>query len=165
MSISPRVVLVVAIFFALCGDVRFAKPLAAQGTASPDVVRKRFDPFGGYAHLGEVPMEFREFDSFQIDLIEQPRKNRRLKVSGHLSVNKGVKILPFDAITLTPQKLTFTTKAEHGISYSFEGHFLRKGALSRFSSKVPVLEGRLSRYQNKRIVATRKMQFYYFESY
>lgn len=159
-----RTLLVFAVFYTCSGISAFpARPFVAQGIMASNFVEAKFDPFGGYAALGRQPPEFHDFDSFQIDLVEPPENSRELKVAGYLSAQRGELILDLKKINLTLEKLSFTTEARNNITYSFDGRFLRRGSLSRFSTKVPVLEGMLTKSRGRQKIAETKLQFFYFE--
>ncbi len=163
---SLKLVLIVTI---CCAALTItAKPITLsriQGEVSSSIVEAKFDPFGGYAVLGKVPPELNEFDSFQLDLTDKQKREGKLKIAGYLSAQKGQLNFHFKVIGLTLETLTFTTEMENGISFRFEGRFLKKGAFSRFSTRVPVLEGMLVKLNQGNKVAESKLRFFYFVPY
>lgn len=158
-----RSILVFASAYILCGTFALAAlPSLTQDIAAAKFIAAKFDPFGSYAILDTVPPEFDDFDSFQIDLVEPPRRGRNLKLAGFLSSRQGQLILQLKTISLTLEELSFITQAEQGVHYCFEGRFLKKGVLTRFSTKVPVLEGKLSKFMQGQKVAEKKIRFFTF---
>lgn len=137
----------------------------AQNVISDDFIRAKFDPFGGFTILSKTPKGFADFYNFHIDLIEKPATGRPLKIKGFVqSGPKGEIICDIDTVTITLEKLVFRTKEDQGISYGFEGQFLRKGDFSRLPRKAAALEGKLVKYRGANKVAEAKLRFRYYES-
>lgn len=58
------------------------------------------------------------------------------------------------------KRLTFTSKAKKGTSFSFDGVFLKSGDLKRwFNTDTPVLQGRVRKMRRGRVVAEGVMRF------
>lgn len=131
-------------------------------SAPYEIIEADFDPFGGYVIRGRKPRGFDDFDNFTLDIAGEPARGRDIKVVGGVVTSSGghdSTVFQLERMNLSVSKLSFTTETVGGVGYEFEGRFLRGGALSRFSRKVSVLEGVLTKYVGGAKVAERRLRF------
>ena len=142
--------------------VSLSGTVQAQFSASYDLVKAKFDPFGAYT-TARVPRELAEFGSFQIDLVRKDVKRQALEIAGVVYTQQEGLTPSMKTITLTLKALAFETETVNGINYSFSGQFLRSGAFSKLPRKTAVLEGLLKKSVNGRAVVESKLRFFYIE--
>jgi hypothetical protein len=124
----------------------------------------QFDPFGIYSIIGNKSDAFSDFYNFQIDLLEKPVKGKPLVMAGHAQFGKDGRIyaeLINLKLILTGTTLSFATEEVEGISYVFEGQFLRKDNFSKLRRGTPVLGGILIKKVKGKEVAKENRQFKY----
>ncbi len=120
--------------------------------------KQRFDPDGSFWIHGTPPNEFKDFSAINLNA----KRLRRLPSAG-LQLNDG-KNFRFKALSVTRDKLTFTTATIGGVSYGFTGRFLKSGifAAANLDDQTPVLEGVLTKYKSGQKVAETKLELTYF---
>ncbi|HEX8709036.1 MAG TPA: hypothetical protein VF723_12385 [Pyrinomonadaceae bacterium] len=150
---------------AACCALMVALPLAlapasALDTPAAAVWQKGFDPEGQFDPKGNAPRGLEEVGS--INLYRNTRGSFFRRGSG-VNNTRGV-IYGFKTLTVTRQRLEFTTVAIRGISYRFTGRFLKGGvfAESYLDTELVVLTGHLTRLRRGQPVAEGDMQFTYF---
>jgi hypothetical protein len=90
----------------------------------------RFDPSGNYQPLNP-PTESDRFVQFNLEV---RHKHGRLVAWGDVA---GERDYRFGSVSVTENHLRFSTERHHGISYDFEGWFLRGGNFSMVDSPTP----------------------------
>jgi hypothetical protein len=131
------------------------KPYAAWAVA------QKFDPEGEFNVEGKLPKELSEVSTIQ--LLRDATRSFLNSHSG-LYTNRGV-TYRFKTLSATRERLTFTTVALDGVSYSFTGRFLRGGVFAELDSDQwgkPILEGQLSKFRGHRKLAAASLKFSYF---
>jgi hypothetical protein len=139
-----------------------------QGKRKSSTRQPSFDPFGIYAIIGGKSNAFGDFYSFQVDLLKKPVKGKPLDLAGHVQFSKdgrkdALVFANFSAIklSLTDATISFTTEEAEGISFVFEGRFLRKDNFSKLRRGTPVLEGILIKKVSGKEFAKKNIQFSY----
>jgi hypothetical protein len=135
-----------------------------QGKRKTGSPQSSFDPFGIYSVIGSKSDAFDDFYNFQIDLLKKPVKGRPLVMAGHAQFGKDGRIyaeLINLKLTLAGTTLSFATEEVEGISYVFEGQFLRKDNFSKLRRGTPVLEGILLKKVKGKEVAKENLKFMY----
>lgn len=137
----------------------------ASASASSNVLAaaslQTFDPEGEFDVIGEPPKGLTEVSAIQ--LLRDTKKSYLNSHSG-LYTNRGV-TYRFKTLSVTRERLTFTTVPVQGISYSFTGRFLRGGVYGELNSDQwgkPILEGRLNKLRDGKRAATANLKFSYF---
>jgi hypothetical protein len=139
-----------------------------QGKRRTSTRQPSFDPFGIYAIIGGKSNAFGNFYSFQVDLLKKPVKGRPLDIAGHVQFSKdgSMDALVFAnfsdiKLSLTDATISFATEEAEGISFVFEGQFLRKDNFSKLRRGTPVLEGILIKNVDGKEFAKKNIQFSY----
>jgi hypothetical protein len=127
-----------------------------------------------YRINGEKPKVFRDLGGFVLeappdqDPSELPKEsNGNVLVSGKLILVSGRRF-PFVSARLIHGKsgafeeLEFTTKAVHGVYFTFSGRFLSHPKQERLGGDYTVLRGILTKYKNGRRVGYADLPFYEF---
>jgi hypothetical protein len=137
--------------------VLIAQSLLCFSTAAQNS-KGRFDPDGSFWIHGTAPNDFSDFGGINLNA----KKLRRLPSAG-LQLNDG-KNFRYKTLSVTRERLTFTTVAVGGVSYSFTGTFLKGGvfAASDLDDETPVLEGVLVKNKLGKKIAEAKLKFIYF---
>jgi hypothetical protein len=118
--------------------------------------RERFNPDGAFWIMGDAPKGFEDFGGINLN----SNRNRRLPAAG---VDINGRTLKFKTLSISRDRLVFTTEAVRGISYGFKGKFLRGGTFAAQDlTDVAVLEGTLTKFSKGQSVAESKMKFTYF---
>ena len=127
-------------------------------TVAGQTAKPRFDPDGSFWIHGTAPNDFSDFGGINLNA----KKLRRLPASG-LSLNNG-KNFRYKTLSVTRERLEFTTVPIGGISYSFSGAFLKGGvfAEANLDEETPVLEGVLVKNKQGKKIAEAKLKFIYF---
>lgn len=121
--------------------------------------KSRFDPDGSFWIIGTPPNDFSDFGAINLNA----KRLRRLPSPG-LQLSNG-RTFRFKILTVTRQRLSFTTVALGGVSYSFSGTFLKDGVFAadtNLTDETPVLEGVLTKSKLGKKVAEAKLKFSYF---
>lgn len=123
-----------------------------------------FYPFGGFISNGKLPADFQNFDNFTLDIptfLDKPNEisdsAESLKVIGALVTRSFDKEpyerqnYPIEQLSLSPDKINFTTETFNNVHYEFSGNFLKKGNFVDFNaSKTIVLEGNLKKFEQSK---------------
>jgi hypothetical protein len=128
-------------------------------TSSISQARKqRFDPDGAFWILGTPPDEFKDFGGFNLNAGANPR----LPKPG-VQLTDGTR-LRYKSLTVSRSQCTFTTVSVKGVSYSFNGRFLRGGVfLTRdLDPESPIAEGTLTLYRRGKKISSKDLKFTYF---
>jgi hypothetical protein len=144
-------ILACGLLLSAIGDV-----VVAQRAASHSA---RFDPSGNYHPLNQPP----ESDRFVQFNLEVRHKRGRLVAWGDVEGERGYR---FRSVSVTEKHLRFSTERHHGISYDFEGSFLRGGDFSMVDSTLGfvALKGRLRKFlKGKQIMSLTGSFVYYGE--
>jgi hypothetical protein len=147
MSIVKQILRCVLVLSVIVGGV------VAQRTANHTA---RFNPSGEY-HPFNQPSEAR-FLQFHLQV---RHKRGRLVAWGELV---DVQFYRFRYVSVTEKHLQFLTERHHGISYKFEGLFLRGGNFtieSDIAGSFP-LQGRLLKFVNGKKVIELTTPFVYY---
>lgn len=136
------------------GQARKPRP-AVTSTAEAEL-----DPYTGYFVLGETPKEFEAIKYVEFTRDESTRESTGGFVVTDLSdPERGT--IDIKTIEVRGRALTFETENRQGVTYKFEGRFLRGGDLKRFSRRrVAVMEAVVSKYRGKHRTASGRMRFY-----
>src|SRR5215831_8434603 len=121
----------------------------------------RFDPSGNYHPLNQ-PSDPDRFVQFNLEV---RYKRGRLVAWGDV-VGVGEVGYRFRSVAVTEKHLRFSTKRYHGISYLFEGSFLRGGNFSEVDSTTGfvALKGTLRKFvKGKKIMELTGSFVYYGE--
>jgi len=120
--------------------------------------KARFDPDGSFWIHGTAPNDFSDFGGINLNA----KKLRRLPSPG-LQLNNG-KNFRYKTLSVSRERLVFTTVLVGGVSYSFSGTFLRGGVFAdgNLDDETPVLEGVLTKNVQGKKVAEAKLKFIYF---
>lgn len=155
---TARVFLAVFIGCALTLGASFQ--FAAPVTLAATVVQKKFDPEGDFNPKGTAPKGLEE-----VGAISLYRRNRHdfLASGSGVHTTRGT-VYKFKTISVSREKLVFTTVARGGVSYSFTGRFLKGGVFAELALDMDtvVLEGHLTKLKAGSKVAEGDMQFTYF---
>jgi hypothetical protein len=141
----------------LLGSVLLAAlPLASEPFSSVYGQRERFNPDGAFWIMGDAPKGFEDFGGINLN----SNRNRRIPSPG---VDVNGRTLKFKTLSISRDRLVFTTEAVRGISYSFKGKFLRGGTFAAHDlTDVAVLEGTLTKFSKGQSVAESKLKFTHF---
>jgi hypothetical protein len=144
--------------------------LAALYTPSGAQVRGRktasFNPSGTFSVQNSPESPAPEIDG---DLVQNIELRKTAKgYDGELSVMRrtgGMVTYKFTGAAVEPGKLSFTTASVRGISYGFEGRFLKQGNLRRLTETTTgdvlsdALEGTATRYRGGRKLGAAEFKF------
>ena len=133
--------------------------------AHPLVVssQREFRPYGYFSMIGKPPKGFENFDTIQYWKKNQEQSGP--DISDRLSgVNvSGGRVYQYATVSVNRKSFVFTTKKVRGISFSFQGRFLRTDFVEEeFDLDKPVVEGKLSKYRNGKKVAEANVRLSYF---
>jgi hypothetical protein len=142
---------------------RIALSGETQGKRKTGARQAKFEPFGTYVIYGDRSEAFGDFNVFIIGYPRKPVKGQPDKIIGEVQFGRReILIAEFVGLKLIDTALSFETEEKNGISYTFEGRFLRKGDfLKRPPGYTPVLEGTLIKKLNGKEVAKESLKFYY----
>lgn len=131
--------------------------------SQPSRVRKAFRPYGYFSLVGKPPKGFENFDTIQYWLKEDEQRGPDIS-DRTAGVNEtGGAVYGYATISINRQKFVFTTKKVRGVSYKFNGRFLRDDFYdSELNLDRPVLVGTLSKYRRGRRVAEANLKLNYF---
>jgi hypothetical protein len=121
----------------------------------------KFDPYGFYTIIGKKPKEFRDFDSFSLDVYV----GNSGVGTGDIYVTTAVEHENYDGrpVTfglVTQQRLFFVTAPfETGIEYRFDGQFLRGNVVADAGERKAVLRGTLTKTKKGRKIAECVVEF------
>ena len=118
----------------------------------------RFDPSGDYHPLNPAT----ESDRFVQFNLEVRYKRGRLVAWGDVVGERGYR---FRSVSVTEKHLRFSTERHRGISYDFEGWFLRGGNFSMVDRPLPgfvALKGRLRKFVNGKKITELTSPFVYY---
>lgn len=120
---------------------------------------RRFDPSGDYHPVNRIEDESEKFTHFDLEV--RRRKGRLIAWGDVRTVGTSYK---FTSISVTVQRLSFTTVSIRGVRYSFEGRFLGSGdfASQTTDNGKTMLEGTLRKYLDGQKVAETTSPFLYF---
>ena len=152
MTISPGVPLPVLLIAALmlgCG---------VQALSVVQTRREHFDPDGSFWIQGKPPKGFEDFSGINLNA----KRNRYMPATG-VDLTNGTQ-MRFKVLTVTRERLIFTTVVIRGVSYSFSGRFLKGGvfAAADLDQDTPVLEGTLTKLKGGQKRAQANLKFTYF---
>ncbi|GAC1399673.1 MAG: hypothetical protein NVSMB56_14690 [Pyrinomonadaceae bacterium] len=121
---------------------------------------QKFDPEGSFFPKGDAPKGLAEIGG--INLFKRRLKTFTSEGSG-VNTTNGI-THRFKTLSVTREKLIFTTVTRRGISYSFEGRFLKDGVYSEsdLDNDTVVLEGHMTKLRNGQKIADANMRFTYF---
>jgi hypothetical protein len=131
--------------------------------AQPLLIQKAFRPYGYYSLVGTHPKGFKNFDTIQYwsKRDEQSGPDISERFSGVIADEDTH--YRYSTINLTRRQFVFTTVKVKGISYSFNGRFLRTDFVNaEMDLDKPVLVGNLRKYRNGRKVAEANVKLSYF---
>lgn len=131
--------------------------------AQPLLIQRAFRPYGYYSLVGDHPRGFKNFDTIQYwhKRDEQSGPDISERLSG-VTADEGVHYR-YSTISITRRQFVFTTVKVKGISYSFNGRFLRIDFVNtEMDLDKPVLVGNLRKYRNGRKVAEANVKLSYF---
>jgi hypothetical protein len=121
---------------------------------------EKFDPQGEFWPVGGPPKGMENVDGFTL------RANGKL---GYVSSWSFVSLtngthLRFISATVQRKKLVFRTATVRGVSFSFDGRFLRGGVFGTMSvgDRRTVAEGTLQKFKAGQQVAEANLKFTYF---
>jgi hypothetical protein len=119
---------------------------------------RTFNPDGSFWVHGKPPNEFSDFGGINLNR----KRVRHLPKSGLDEMNG--RRFPFVRLSVKRERFTFTTVTVRGVSYSFEGRFLKGGNYQQdaLGDEVPVLDGELKKFVAGKIVAQARLKFIYF---
>jgi hypothetical protein len=132
--------------------------LAAGRRPAPRTVRatgQSFEFDGFYVIQGPAPRGFENL----ADVPQQIGGNIK-SAYGYIETTAGTDF-KFTAITVSREKITFTTRSIRGVSYKFAGRFLTDKPTKAPANEV-VLEGTLVKLQTDKQVASANVRFIYF---
>lgn len=119
------------------------------------------DITGAYFFVEKPPKAFEDVD--WIALFAVDAKGHKVSLSGFLRLKetRNGRFVNFFLVkpSLSGHTLSFSTRAVRGISYRFEGKFMK---LENLEDNEIVLKGRLSKFRNGRKRAELVARFYYF---
>ncbi len=117
----------------------------------------RFNPAGEYHPLN------RPADALDLQFHLRVRhKHRKLVASGEV---QDVQFYRFRNVSVTKKHLRFSTERRHGVSYDFEGTFLRAGNFPTMLATTPdflPLQGTLRKFVNGKKVMELTTSFVYY---
>jgi hypothetical protein len=131
--------------------------------AQPLLIQKAFRPYGYYSLVGNHPAGFKNFDTIQYwsKRDEQSGPDISERFSGVIA-DEGAHYR-YSTISITRRQFVFNTVKVKGISYSFNGRFLRTDFVNaEMDFDKPVLVGNLRKYRNGRKVAEANVKLSYF---
>ena len=116
----------------------------------------RFDPSGNYQPLNP-PTQSDRFVQFNLEV---RYKRGRLVARGDVASERDYR---FRSVSVTEKHLRFSTERHRGISYDFEGWFVRGGNFSMVDSITGfvALKGRLRKFVNGRKITELTGSFVY----
>jgi hypothetical protein len=126
-------------------------------------MQKAFRPYGYYSLVGTHPKGFKNFDTIQYwqKQDEQSGPDISERLSGVIA-DEGAHYR-YRTLNITRRQFVFTTVKVKGISYSFNGRFLRTDFVNaEMDLDKPVLVGNLRKYRNGRKVAEADVKLSYF---
>ena len=122
--------------------------------------RGRFDPDGSFWLPDNTtpPNEFSDFGGINLNA----KKSRHLPSPGLQLINGTT--YRFKTLSVKRDNFTFTTVTRRGVSYSFDGKFLKGGVYASgiLDPDTPVLEGTLRKFRGGKKVAEANLKFVYF---
>jgi hypothetical protein len=141
-----------------------AQPATPVSLAAPaqhlifDYDPSRFTPDGVYFINGPTPLEFREFNAFDLSWSEFEGQT-----SGYVGLQTYSDNIyggqPAIFALVTERRLFFaTSRDENGIEYRFDGEFVADPK-SHIDTNVTVLSGMLTKSRNGRRIAERQFNF------
>lgn len=132
----------------------------AKSTIAHQTKRQKFDPEGSFFPKGDPPKGLAEVGG--INLFKRLLKTFTSQGSGVAKTNGTIH--RFKTISVSREKLIFTTVALRGISYSFDGRFLKDGVYgeTELDNETVVLEGHMTKFRNGQKIAEADMRFTYF---
>ncbi|HKO96588.1 MAG TPA: hypothetical protein VJU86_06340 [Pyrinomonadaceae bacterium] len=125
--------------------------------------QREFRPYGYFSLIGKPPKGFESFDTIQYWKKSQEQSGP--DISERLSgVNlSGGRVYRYASVSVNRKNFGFTTKKIRGVSFSFQGRFLRTDFLEEgFDMDRPVVEGKLRKYLNGKKVAEANVRLSYF---
>lgn len=119
----------------------------------------QFNPSGDYHPVNTSADESEQFTHFHLEV---RRRKGKLVAWGDVR-NVGARY-EFAVVSVTEEKLRFTTGRVRGVSYSFDGRFLGGGDFSsQFTGDgMVMLEGSLTKYQGGKKVSEVNSTFRYY---
>ncbi|MFN2530504.1 MAG: hypothetical protein ABR555_04315 [Pyrinomonadaceae bacterium] len=120
---------------------------------------KKFDPDGEFLLIGKPAKSFENVSSIVLLRLKGTYLNARSGV--YLTSNY---LQRFSRATVTEQKFSFETIVRRGVTYIFDGHFLRGGVFAELSLDLDkaMLKGHLTKLVNGHKVAETDIEFSYF---
>jgi len=123
-----------------------------------------FSETGDYTIIGQNPKGFEDFDYLSVITFEYDEKsgeNIAVKPKGLVQTKKEFK---FTWINIADRRISFITQAKKGISYQFDGMFVREEIKLKDESgenytEQAVLKGRLIKWLNGKKIAESKVKF------
>jgi hypothetical protein len=143
--------------------VRAAITTTTAHALEPAFAQKAFRPYGYYSLVGKAPKGFENFDTIQYWRRDQEQRGPDISErTAGVNVSGGV-VYRYATISVTRQRFVFTTGKVRGVSYSFNGRFIRTDFVNQeLDFNKPVLTGILVKYRNGRRVATANVTLNYF---
>ena len=146
-------------FFSLrCCVAIFLLLLAAtSGLTQRKQSNARFDPDGSFWIHGNLPAEFSDFDSINLNA-------KRLRYLNSPGLMMRTTRYRYKTLTVKRDNFTFTTMTVRGVFYTFSGKFLKGGVYGAgdLDDETPVLEGTLTKFRDGKKVAEANLKFVYF---
>jgi len=134
-------------------------PAGAQQAGAASV-----EPSGYYLPVATTT----EFQTIQwVELWSEDRQGKRPALRGSIRLaNKamptGFENRELESVTLVGNRLSFRSRSDGGVTYQFNGRFLKDGDLSELTpSKDTVLRGEITKLANQRVLAKSNVQFFY----
>ena len=142
---------------------RIALSSEIQGKRPASPRQAKFEPFGVYVIYEKRSAPFKDFHNFQIGYPKKTVKGEPDKIVGEAQFGKAPTLIAsFSSLKLVDTALSFETEEQQGISYVFEGRFLRKGDFSKLPDNTPVLEGTLIKKVKGEETARETLKFAYY---
>lgn len=135
--------------------------MSASGASNAIVRGAKVDVFGYYFPQGKLPAAFAEIDHLHLSTIDANAKPAPL--NGFIRPKRrAAKDYNLVSPKLEGKNLTFTTRAIGGVSYSFDGAFVKLGDFptDRPEGEV-ILKGHLIKMKNGNKVAEADVSFTY----
>lgn len=129
------------------------------GLENPAVVSAqsdKFNPEGYYFVDGDPPAAFKEIDHISLF------SNNKGGLTGFFETKKGKVRRNLVQVVLQGKQLSFSTTAIAGVSFKFEGKFLKDGDFSASQPEGVVLKGHFSKIQNGKALAEADLGLTYF---
>jgi hypothetical protein len=135
---------------------------AALLTVPCRIVAQQTNPEVQYYVLGEkYPKGLNDFQAF--GLFRKETAGGKVKLDGWVMSDRedpNDSTVTMKSLRLDGKHLTFTAQTHKGITFKFDGRFLRSGDFKPYFNKpVPIVEGMVRKLRKGRTLAEAKMRF------